>query len=261
MLPLASLLALSATVPCIGEILPDPPDGAPEFVEVHASPGAMLGGWSLDDGASRHPLPAGAAPGGGGVLVISSDCQKLRSHWLTTSIPCLSPSGWSRLSTESDRLYLRDSAGRIADSVAWDGKVWGDWPSHRSLERKSCDLPGNDPESWLPSASESGATPGWIAATPISSGDLVLEIPNHAVVPGRLCTWRLGSPERVAVLVEIFDLSRHRMGIVWNGPAPARGDLDWDGGISGRFLSPGVYVVRASGGGRAVRRWIAVGKP
>ncbi|MBK9578156.1 MAG: lamin tail domain-containing protein [Fibrobacterota bacterium] len=259
MFPLPAILALSAAVR-LSEIQASPPAGLPEFIELSGSPAVRLSGWSLDDGSVRRPLPEGATLPASGVLVVSPDCRAIREAWAGVDIPCAQSASWGRLSMESDIVVLRDSLGNVADSVQWSARTWGEWPRGKSRVRVSNGLPGSDPASWRTSRASQGASPGWLEAPEESVAEpFVFESVRKAVRPGDRNLLRLRAVG--SVRVEVFDLARRRLGIVFEGEAPATGTVEWDGRVGGRNLTPGVYLILAACGSDSRRIWIAVGKP
>ena len=149
----------------------------------------------------------------------------------------------------------------MSDSVLWDHRSWGDWPAGRSRERISPTSWSDDPNSWVPSTAP-GGTPGWIPVV-ISPGFAVLDVnpENRVVRPGRENRIDLSAPAGQRVLLELSDLSRRRIAVLWNAAAPPEGWFPWDGRTGSRNLSPGVYVLLARCGGDSRKAWIAVDKP
>lgn len=257
--------------PIVSEIAAAPVGGNPEWIEIaEVSESAMrLTGFTLDDGVVRKSIDTSAVLAASGRLALSQDCAKLREQFGTGSIPCAEPSGWNRLSTESDRVVLRDPSGAVCDSVEWNRKTWGDWPSGRSLERIDPTRSGNDPANWVATSNPNGGTPGWV-------GDFVLEatggrisavVENRRVVPGAIAAAvALRAPWDLHLKAEVFDLARRKVATVFDGQIPSTGKVEWDGRSSGRLVAPGVYMLllEFGTGGKDVRarlrEWLLVGK-
>lgn len=254
-------IASFAATSVISEIQAAPASGTPEWIEISVPGGTDLSGWTVDDGIDRKPIPAGSSAAAGGIAVLSPDCAALRSAWMGANIPCVAPAGWNRLSTDSDVVVLRDRSGARVDSVAWNAKSWGAWPSGRSRERVSPGGGSCDPANWAPSTAP-GGTPGWIPSR-ISPGigGLRMEPKGKVAVPGAANRIALSAPTGSKVLVELFDLSRRRVAVLWNDEPPPEGEVGWSARANGRNLAPGVYALRASGSTGSVNAWVVVGAP
>lgn len=235
---------IAATCPVISEIEALPNTGAPEWIEISDLSGTVmkLRGWSLDDGTNRAVLDSSAVLRANGQLVLSPDCAGLRSRFGTGDIPCAQPSRWNRLSVTGDAVVLRDSSGKICDSVAWDAKTWGDWPAGRTLERIDLTRSGNDPSNWVASSNASGGTPGWKTNPVLESvgSAISIEVVSRRAAPGaRSATIRLHAPWNARLEAGAYDLSRRKVANVFDGQIPASGELAWDGGS----VRPGVYML------------------
>lgn len=161
---------------------------------------------------------------------------------------------------ETDCVILRDATGRLADSVCWNRAGWGEWPRGRSRFRAFPEREGSDPGAWKDSRAPGGASPGWTEPPEsVQENQLVLGIVRRTVRPGGVHLWELRAAGTVRV--EVFDLARRPLGMLYEGEPPEGGELRWDGRIAGRNLTPGVYLVVASSRGELRREWIAVGKP
>lgn len=256
-----NLVLAASAGPVFSEIQANPASGIPEWVEIEGQAGLDLSNWTLDDGSVFRKLGKGASIPAGGVLVLCRDCEALREAWPGVSIPCASTEGWNSLSVDSDAVVLRDSNRAKMDSVRWNHRTWGDWPAGRSRERTSLAAPAEDPSSWVASTAP-GGTPGWIPAR-ISPGfaGLAVAPESRVVLPGRENRIDLAAPAGQRVVLELYDLSRRRISVLWNAEAPPEGWFPWDGLAGGRNLSPGVYVLLARCGNDSRKAWIAVGKP
>lgn len=258
---LLSLLYCAAIGPLFTEIQADPRTGVPEWTEIDGPGGQDLSGWTLDDGTTFHGLPDKTTLPGTGVLVLSRDCQGLLAAWSGASIPCATTVGWNSLSSDSDAVVLRDPTGKAADSVRWNHRTWGDWPVGRSRERISLQAPSCDPSSWVASTLP-GGTPGWIPAI-VSPGFAALGMgPERRVAsPGGDNRIDLSGPAGQRIVLELYDLSRRRIAILWNATAPPEGWISWDARSGNRNLPPGLYVLLARCGSDSRKAWVAVEKP
>jgi len=258
---LLSLLFGTSVGPLFTEIQADPGSGVPEWVEIDGLGGQDLSGWTLDDGSTFRALPDRTSLPEGGVLVLSRDCVELRGAWSGASIACATTAGWNSLSSDSDAVVLRDAAGVVADSVRWNHRTWGDWPAGRSRERISLQAKSCDPASWVASTLP-GGTPGWIPAS-VSPGfaTLALAPERRAVVPGEDNRIDLSAPPGQRVILELYDLSRRRIALLWNSTAPPEGWISWDARAGTRNLPPGLYVLLARSGADSRKAWVAVEKP
>ena len=263
--------AWGAVCPVLSEIAAAPPTGRPEWVELAdlSGVGVDLRGWSLGDGFGWRSLDSSAYLPAGGRLVLASDCPELRRQFGTASVGCASPVGWNQLSVEQDRVVLRRADGSWCDSVGWNAKVWGDWPSGRSRERIDLDRPGNDPGNWVASSAVGGGTPGWEerrALEPLG-GPTGVEVVVRRIRPGvRAGLVKIRAPWNLYLGAEVYDLSRRRVANLWSGQIPASGELAWDGGAGGRPVAPGVYLLLLELGSTATkvevrhREWLVVEK-
>jgi hypothetical protein len=256
-----NLVLVAGPGPVFTEIQANPASGVPEWVEIDGQPGKDLSKWTLDDGSVFRILPKGTTVPASGVLVLSGDCGALRQAWSGAAIACAGPDGWNRLSIDSDAVVLRDSAGAMSDSVRWNHRTWGDWPAGRSRERISTAAPSDQPSSWVASTAP-GGTPGWIPVR-VSPGfaELAVAPERRVVVPGRENRIDLSAPAGQRVVLEVYDLSRRRIAVLWNAAAPPEGWFAWDGREGSRDLSPGVYALLARCCGDSRKSWIAVDKP
>lgn len=268
----ASIVCADQSCPVISEIAASPRVGETEWIELANRSGVArdLSGWTLDDGSLREAIAGSARLAGNGFLVVASDCAKLTAQFGTTSIPCVQTTGWSRLSTDSERVVLRDPQGALCDSVAWNRATWGDWPTGRSMERIDLARSGNEAQNWVATSNSLGGTPGWKgdnALDPIG-GAVGMELVSRRVAPGgENAKIRLRASWDLHVKAEVFDLSRRKVTTIFDGQIPASGELEWDAKAGGRAVSPGVYMVvvefgpagRVAGTSR-FRDWLVVEK-
>jgi len=251
--------------------------GQPEWIEISQATTVPLdlAGWSLGDTLQVHPFAAGTILPAGGRLVLSPDCDGLRTGWGLPTMPCAQVGGWPRLSQVEDIVMLRDEHGNVRDSLAWSSSFWGSWPAGKSRERRSREVPTQDAANWIASPDALGATPGWaFGATPgwspsgsreLTFGlDARLFCPGDAQVPAVLPI-RLAAPPSWNLTVSVYDFDRHRVRRLHQGSSPVLGRLEWDGrDDAGRPCRMGTYLVllEASGDGVSVvrREWAVFGR-
>lgn len=234
-----------------------PADPGPEWIELaqRLDRAVSLGGWTLGDLEPRARLPESSVLPAGGRLVLASDCAVLKALVGISTLPCVEPSPWPRLSVESDRLSLRDADGGLWDSVSWERGEWGAWPKDRTRERMEL-VPFGGPQGWLPSA-EAGGTPGYGPAeasgwSRSAQGRHAFRLGSRRVRPGaeaeRLRMEIEGAPSD-ELRLDLFDMGRRVVARVHEGAPPRSGVLLWDGRDGrGRAVRPGVYVLVAEFG-------------
>jgi len=261
----------------LSEIQASSVKGQPEWIELSQGMAVPLdlAGWSLGDTLQVHPFAAGTILPAGGNLVLSPDCDGLRSAWALPAMPCAEVAGWPRLSQVEDLVLLRDEHGNVRDSLAWSTAFWGSWPAGKSRERRSRSAPTQDASNWIASPDAMGATPGWaFGATPgwSASGsrelafalDARLFCPGDAQVPAVLPI-RLAAPPSWNLTISVYDLDRRRVRRLHQGAAPVSGRLEWDGrDDAGRPCRMGTYLLlleAAGDGSSSVRReWAVLGR-
>ncbi len=118
--------SLCAQFVVINEIFYDPPDNTQpiEFVELH-NPGAVavnIGGWRLEDGVAFN-VPAGTVIPAGGYFVIAENAVAFQTRFGFV------PGGvfTGGLSSDGERLRLRNSVGTLVDEVTYG--VGFPWPT------------------------------------------------------------------------------------------------------------------------------------
>jgi len=261
----------------LSEVQASSVNGQPEWVEISQgiAQNFDLSGWSLGDTLSRYRLAEGTILPTGGYLVLSPDCAGLRAAWKLSAMPCAEPQGWPRLSQTGDLVMLRDAEGRVRDSLSWDGS-WGSWPSGKSRERRSRDLPASLAENWVASPDVLGATPGWgLASVPGWSlpGEVEVSLaleerlfcPGDAAVAASL-GMRVEVPADGNLTVSVFDMNRRKVRSLHAGTPPPSGRLVWDGlDDQGRSCRMGTYLVLmevrlGDGSRRARREWAVLGR-
>lgn len=268
----ASIACADQNCPVVSEIAASPRVGETEWIELADVSGndRDLAGWTLDDGVLGKSIASPAKLAGNGHLVVASDCAKLTAQFPTASISCAETIGWNRLSTESDRLVLRDPQGARCDSIAWNRANWGEWSNGRSMERIDLGRSGNEPSNWVATSNTLGGTPGRKAESALEpiGGTLGIEILSRRAAPGReSAKIRLRGPWNLEVKAEIYDLTRRKLVTVFDGQIPAGGELEWDARVAGRGVAPGVYAVVVEfgpagrvAGKRIFRDWLVVEK-
>lgn len=241
-------------------------DAGPEWIEVaqKAAESFDISGWTVGDQSPRAVLPAEAVIPAAGRLLLSSDCAALRAMAGVSTLPCVEPSPWPRLSVEEDRLSLRDADGATWDSVSWNRAAWGAWPKGKTRERQEL-TPYGGAEGWLPSALDGGTpgygpteAPGWSDG---ASGAHAFRIAARRVRPGDPSTvlrMEVSGPREEELRIDLYDMGRRSLLRLHEGVAPRGGVLSWDGRDGrGRAVRPGVYAVVVEFGTRKDPRWKA----
>lgn len=242
-----------------------PADDQPEWVELAQVLDAPLpvGGWSVGDAPPRGRIPPGAVVPASGRLVLSSDCASLRALAGISTLPCVQPSPWPRLSVVEDAISLRDADGATWDSVSWS-RAGGSWPAGRTRERQDLSSLG-DVDRWLPSGAD-GGTPGYGPEeaggwTDGGGGGRTFRIAERRFRvgdPSRALRLELGFPHGEEIRVDLHDMARRKVLRIHQGPPPRSGVLLWDGTDGrGRDLKPGVYVVVVESGPARKPTWRA----
>lgn len=142
----------------VNEIMYDPNDPEPEWVEVHnrGTRPVDLAGWRIADASgSSGPLPSAILlPGDYAVItpdtVLLRSLRSVPSRLVRLLLPAFNNSG--------DGVTLRNPSGAAVDSFRY-AAGWGGREGV-SLERKAFDLPSTDPASWTSATNEAGGTPG-----------------------------------------------------------------------------------------------------
>ncbi|MBD3274401.1 MAG: hypothetical protein GF372_03780, partial [Candidatus Marinimicrobia bacterium] len=141
----------------INEIMYDPYDGDPEWVELY-NPGVEsinLSNWTFgDESSTQTTLPAfELLPDG--LVVIATNTQLGPYEFVADSVISVSP--FPTLNNSSDGLYLRDMSGFTVDSVKYYSS-WGGVDGV-SLERINPNIQGILKYNWAASENGNGATP------------------------------------------------------------------------------------------------------
>jgi hypothetical protein len=249
----------------INEVMYEPFEGSPEYVELYNRSGVPidLGGWNMGDasGTAKHrmtiPLPKQPHWVPAFSMCVIADDSTIVDHMSSVSaessnfiiVPSLG------LNNSGDDILLFDPAGATTDSVRYSPS----WhlPNittiGKSLERINPDLPGTDPRNWSTSVAPRGGTPGarnsiyTVAAAADES--LVLSpnpfSPNNDGVDDFLgITITLPSPGS-AIRVRIFDAAGRLVRTLANNePAAPAGTILWNGrDDTNTRVRMGMYIV------------------
>jgi len=255
----------------INEIMYDPEEGMPEYVELFIPGEKILDLQDLaihlvDDGDSAdQPIPLSShsrlcLPGQ--YLVLTENVPHLRDAFgLEVSGLWVEVEGLPGLNNSSGSIYLSDRAGMVVDQARYGDEMHMellDDPRGISLERISEKRSGLDPDNWHSAASIAGyATPGRenSQSLALSDSDLLLDVSTEVFSPDN---------DGYNDLLEIFisthgndwviglmitDLQGNRIRVLANmhlaGPAVT---YTWDGeGENGEMQAMGFYVIHARG--------------
>ncbi len=155
-----------------------------EWIELH-NPGPEpidLHGWTLSDGGDIHIVLTGEISAFGFYLLERTDdscVSDVRAQQIYTG----------NLSNGGERLFLRDSAGRVIDSANGDGGGWpaGSNRAHSSMERRGgTDRSGNwgTFTGYYGSGRDADGLP--IAGTPGTTNSLFFPTPVPTWIPGKV---------------------------------------------------------------------------
>jgi hypothetical protein len=268
----------------INEIMYDPAEGCPEYIEL-ALPGNRfydlrdLAMHVVDEGApADDPLPLSdhsrlMLPGS--YLVVTACVEHLReAYHLPRSGQWVEAKGLKMLNHSRGTLYLTDRAGNVVDRADYGDHMHSEVLSDTrgiSLERISGKRSGSDPDNWHSAAAiEAYATPGRVNSQAMNETEkdqlfrvepLVFSPDNDGfqdlleiVVSSRVSGW--------IITLWITDLQGNLMRNLANnhltGPVAL---YTWDGACEdGSMVPPGIYVVHATAYHPATdRRWIRKG--
>lgn len=255
----------------INEIMYDPEDGKPGYVELFLPGEKILDLQDLaihlvEEGASPdHPIALSThsrlfLPG---QYLVLTDCvpHLEEAYGLEVSGQWVEVSGLSGLKNSSGTIYLTDRAGQVVDLAAYSDEMHMELlhdPRGISLERVSAMQPGSDPDNWHSAASIAGyATPGRenSQSLAVSSSDLLLDVLPEVFSPDNDGYEDLleiivatGGNDWVIGLI-ITDLQGNRIRVLANnhlaGPTVR---YVWDGeGEDGSIQPMGFYVIHARG--------------
>jgi hypothetical protein len=255
----------------VSEIMYDPAEGAPEFIELY-NPGPRF--MDLKE-LALDVVPEGEAPEKfealslhsriftpGTYLVVARNIAHLQdAYGLEVSGCWLEVGELEQLPNSGGMVYLADRAGNTVDAA-----VYGDWMHMDmiddsrgiSLERVAWDRPGTDPGNWHSAASLEGySTPGRpnSQSAPENGGSGLLELEPKVFSPDNdgyndmlVISLNPGGQGHV-IRLWITDLSGNRVRTLANhhitGPVAS---YTWDGKCdNGVMAREGIYVVHASG--------------
>jgi len=255
----------------INEIMYDPEEGKPEYVELFVPGQTIL---DLQDlaihlveygGIPEHPVPLAdhsrlVLPGQ--YLVISECVPHLReAYGLEESGQWVEVADLNRLNNNQACIYLTDRAGNVVDMAVYSKDLHMDLLDDArgvSLERISVQRPGDDPGNWHSAASIAGyATPG--RKNSQSRGEMDAEGTLH-VWPEVFSPDNDGHEDLLEITINtggnnwvigvwVSDLHGNRIRILANnhlaGPSVS---YTWDGeGEDGAIQPMGFYVIHARG--------------
>jgi len=255
----------------INEIMHDPEEGKPEYVELFLPGNAVLDLQDLaihlveEGGSPDHPhvlsshsrliLP-------GQYLVLTSCVPHLEEAYrLEVSGRWVEVAGLPGLNNSSGCIYLTDRAGQVLDMVAYSDEMHMellDDPRGISLERVSWERPGIDPDNWHSAASIEGyATPGRKNSQSYTmlDGEQLLEVLPVVFSPDNdgyqdllQININAGGNDWIIGLF-ITDLQGRRVRTLANNHLAAPSvSYTWNGeGENGSMMPMGFYVVHAQG--------------
>ncbi len=262
--------ALYASV-LINEIMYDPEEGFPEYVELFLPGDKILDLQDLaihlvEEGDSAdHPIALSThsrliKPGQ--YLVLTESVPHLMdSYQLELSGQWVEVEGLPGLNNSSGSIYLSDRAGNVVDYARYSDEMHMellDDPRGISLERISARREGNEPDNWHSAASIVGyATPGRENSQSLmeNDSDLLLDVAPEVFSPDNdgyndllEITLTTGGNDWVIGLI-ITDLQGNRIRVLANnhlaGPSVS---YSWDGGGQNGAMQPmGFYVIHARG--------------
>ena len=255
----------------INEIMYDPEEGKPEYVELFLPGDKLVDLQDLaihleEEGDSpEHPIalsPHSRLFLPGQFLVLTNCVPQLEeAYGLEVSGQWVEVPGLPGLKNSSGNIYLTDRAGQVVDMAVYKDEMHMellDDPRGISLERISAKRPGSDPENWHSAASISGyATPGQENSQSFgeSVSDQLLDVLPEVFSPDNdgyndllKIILSTGGNDWVIGLL-ITDLQGNRIRVLANnhlaGPTVC---YTWDGeGENGSMQPMGFYVIHARG--------------
>jgi hypothetical protein len=251
----------------INEIMYDPQEGSPEFVELFVPGPSILDLRDLaihlvdKGGMPDHPVPLSSRSRmvmPGQYLVLTESVPHLRdTYGLEVSGQWVELRGMPGLNNSSGCIYLTDRAGRVVDMAAYEDALHMellDDPRGISLERIASDLPGSDPDNWHSAASISAyATPGRenSQSRTVIDAEKHLEVSPEVFSPDNdgfedLLHIRLNTGGKDWIIgIFITDIHGNRVRVLANNHLAAPlVSYSWDGeGEDGSMQALGFYVV------------------
>ncbi|MBN2698717.1 MAG: lamin tail domain-containing protein [Bacteroidales bacterium] len=253
----------------ISEVMYDPSEGLPEFVEVFNHTGRFLDlahikiGFSEDETLpERFTMLSSESRlmGPGEYVVLTGSGSALRDHYnLKASKIWVVPDGLPPLVNSGGSLYLYSRSGDLLDYMSYRDEMHLSILNGTrgvSLERISALQPGNDPANWHSASSTSNyATPGEKNSQSESglTPEGVLYLSPEVFSPDNdgfedLLQVQVnpGSPGFV-LQMDIIDLSGRRIKMLSNNDLPGTGeDYFWDGrNDTGMMAGEGIYILHA----------------
>jgi hypothetical protein len=255
----------------INEIMYDPEEGKPEYVELFLPGDKIVDLQDLaihlveEGGSPDHPIvltPHSRLFLPGQLLVLTNCVPQLEeAYGLEVSGQWVEVTGLPGLKNSSGTIYLTDRAGQVVDMAVYKDEMHMellDDPKGISLERISAKRPGSDPENWHSAASISGyATPGRENSQSfgVSDSDLLLDVDPEVFSPDndgyndllKIIVSTSGNDWVIGLV--ITDLQGNRIRVLANnhlaGPTVT---YTWDGeGENGSMQPMGFYVIHARG--------------
>jgi len=255
----------------INEIMYDPEEGKPEYVELYLPGEQILDLKDLaihvkeEGGSADHPIalsPHSRLIEPGQYLVLTDCVPQLRDAYdLEVSGQWVEVEGLPGLNNSSGIIYLSDRAANVVDLAEYSDEMHMellDDPRGISLERVSVSRSGKDADNWHSAASIVGyATPGMENSQSYggSDSDLLLEVSSEVFSPDNDANMdlleifiRTHGNDWVISLV-ITDLHGKIVRVLANNDLAAPSvSYSWDGeGDRGAMQPMGFYVIHARG--------------
>ena len=255
----------------INEVMYDPMDGVPEFIELY-NPGSQF--YDLKDmtisivkeGApASEMLPlceASRLIPPGEMVVLCQNCKTLiEAYGLENGDNLVEPGKLSQMNNSGGTLYLADRSGSTVDVMSYaDDMHVALLHDTRgiSLERIRIDRSGTDPDNWHSAASIEGyATPGQknSQAAPEGQADELLHVDPVVFSPNNdgfqdLLQIRLSPRQQgVVIRIRITDLNGNPVRTLANNHiSGAESIYFWDGECdNGEMAEMGIYVIHVTG--------------
>ena len=243
----------------INEVQYSPGRDEPEWVEILNPRASALAidGWNLDEGGGAsggRGLPPSSDIGPGGLIVLAGDSLVCAAAHPSAAQRIRTLQPFPLLNNSGDRLYLRDQAGAVVDSL-WYQPSWGGNAGGRSLERIDWGRASQDPANWGSCEADGRSTPGEVNSIALRDTDLA----STGIEAGESLT-------ATSVAVRLRNAGRTTIGefelflLVPDVPAVSGGPVreHWAG-----HLGPGdsiTMTVRCASNLRGVLETVAVGR-
>ncbi len=238
----------------INEIMFNPGPNRSEWIELHNRGGNEfdLSGWSIRLGhleRARLISNTGLSLESQGYLVIAHDAAQFRQTYPSFAGQLVTATGgWERLRNGGARLLLLDASGSVIHEAEYDEESSPD--PGRSAELVNPDF---EPQTWGPSASAQGGTPGqrnslYIAHIP---RNVSLHVSNNPFSPDGdshedVCLITVELPATHGILhAMVFDINgRFLKTLIDQTAVASRHVFTWDGTDQhGRRLPVGPYIL------------------